>query len=363
MYMTKHKPKALVDTDGMPNGEWLKWRTTGIGGSDAAAIYGLSPWTTKRALYYAKIGTIKDASPNPYTLDFGHCVEPFVATWFQQAFETKYKSWLEGKLGKKIAEFNIYKDTYMYQHPDYPFMQANLDYRFRVKTAEGEVIQGIFECKTTSYHIAIDKWGHDECPDYYETQCRHYMAIMNVPYTIIACAWGNNENDYGVAFIERDEESEKDLISREKDFWENNVKKGVAPPLDPNKGAQELEAFKSYRISDLIKAGKLKEIDPSEIEVMEACNDYLSYKAQKDALEAEISKISSKMDASKVTLLEALSKNDIDEIFVNKQFLVKNKASTTKRLDTARVKSDYPEIYEKCLKTTNSTRFTIKDIS
>ena len=360
MYLTKHTPKCVVDTDGMPHSDWLKWRTTGIGGSDVAAIYGISPWTTKRALYYAKIGLIKDDAPNPYTLDFGHCVEPFVATWFQQAFETKYKKWLEGKLGKKILQFNIYKDTFMYQHPKYPFMQANLDYRFRVETVDGEVIQGIFECKTTSYHIAHEKWKNDHCPDYYETQCRHYMAIMNVPYTIIACAWGNNENDYGVAFIERDAKSEKELITKEKDFWENNVLKRVPPPVDPNKGEQEMNAFKSYRIDDLIKSGKLKELDNSEDDIISACENISEYNSEIKNLEAKIAKLKAKVEGEKVILLETLSKNDSEEILVDKKFIVKNKSVVTVRVNSKKLKEEYPDIYEECINESISSRFNVK---
>lgn len=359
MYLTKHKPKCIVDTDGMPNDEWLKWRTTGIGGSDVAAIYGISPWTTKRALYYSKIGLIKDNPPNPYTLDFGHCVEPFVATWFQQAFETKYKSWLERNLGKKIKSFNIYKDTFMYQHPDHPFMQANLDYRFVVTTLDDETIQGIFECKTTSYHIGFDKWKDNICPSYYETQCRHYMAIMNVPYTIIACAWGNNENDYGVAFVERDEKTEKELIAAEEDFWVNNVQKRNPPPLNSNKGEQELEAYNSYKVSKNIKNGTLKEINYASSEVIDACMEIVDLKEQERELKAEIDGLESKINAKKVALLEVLDKNNTTEIRVNDMFTVRNKVTISNRFNTAKFQEEHPEVYKKYLKESTSSRFTV----
>ena len=35
--------------------EWLAWRDTGLGSSDAAAVLGLSPWKTRRALWEEKL--------------------------------------------------------------------------------------------------------------------------------------------------------------------------------------------------------------------------------------------------------------------------------------------------------------------
>ena len=34
--------RILVDTEGLSNEEWLKWRKKGLGGSDIAAILGIS---------------------------------------------------------------------------------------------------------------------------------------------------------------------------------------------------------------------------------------------------------------------------------------------------------------------------------
>ena len=49
-------PSVLVDTEGLTEEEWLNYRRLGIGGSDAAAIMGQSPFCTKRDLYYDKCG-------------------------------------------------------------------------------------------------------------------------------------------------------------------------------------------------------------------------------------------------------------------------------------------------------------------
>ena len=49
-----YEAAVLVDTENLSREDWLSWRRKGIGGSDAAAVMGLSPFCTKRDLYYDK---------------------------------------------------------------------------------------------------------------------------------------------------------------------------------------------------------------------------------------------------------------------------------------------------------------------
>ena len=49
---SEYKPLVLVDTADLPEDVWLEYRRRGIGGSDAAAILGVSPFATARDLYY-----------------------------------------------------------------------------------------------------------------------------------------------------------------------------------------------------------------------------------------------------------------------------------------------------------------------
>ena len=49
-----YQPEVLVDTADLSREDWLDYRRLGIGGSDAAAIMGLSPFSTIRDLYFDK---------------------------------------------------------------------------------------------------------------------------------------------------------------------------------------------------------------------------------------------------------------------------------------------------------------------
>lgn len=52
-----YAPQILVGTEGLPREQWLEYRRKGIGGSDAAAVLGISPFRTGRDLYYDKLNS------------------------------------------------------------------------------------------------------------------------------------------------------------------------------------------------------------------------------------------------------------------------------------------------------------------
>lgn len=51
-----YEPEIIVDTDTLSREDWLSYRKFGIGGSDVAAIMGISPFATIRDLYNDKFG-------------------------------------------------------------------------------------------------------------------------------------------------------------------------------------------------------------------------------------------------------------------------------------------------------------------
>ena len=56
----RQEPKVLVSTENLTEQEWLAYRRQGIGGSDVAAILGISPFRTARDLYDDKLNIIVD---------------------------------------------------------------------------------------------------------------------------------------------------------------------------------------------------------------------------------------------------------------------------------------------------------------
>lgn len=60
-----YTPEVVVeDITALTEEEWRGYRCLGIGGSDAAAVCGVSPWKTARDLYEEKIQKVVVADPD-----------------------------------------------------------------------------------------------------------------------------------------------------------------------------------------------------------------------------------------------------------------------------------------------------------
>ena len=200
------EPLVLVETAELTEEEWLSYRRRGIGGSDVAALLGISPWRTARDLYYDKlnIAAVEDEESNWVALEMGHLLEPLVAKIFER--KTGYK---------------VYQLKKMFQHAEYPWMLADVDYF--VELPDGTI--GILEIKTTNYNARDNWWldGEETVPVYYESQGRHYMAVMDVDRCFFCCLYGNNEEETIIREIRRDMAYEEEMIYLEQYFWENYV--------------------------------------------------------------------------------------------------------------------------------------------
>ena len=169
-----YEPLVLVDTADLPEEEWLEYRRRGIGGSDAAAILGVSPFATARDLYYDKLKVVsyEDGESNWVQKKVGHLLEDLVA----EIFHVK-------------TGFEIYQVKKMFYHPVYTYMLADIDYFIRLPNGK----TAILEIKTTNYN-AKDHWwcdGQEIVPVNYEIQGRHYMCVMNMDEVYFCCLYGN----------------------------------------------------------------------------------------------------------------------------------------------------------------------------
>lgn len=145
----RSQPQILVETAGLSEEEWLAYRRKGIGGSDVAALLGISPWRTARDLYFDKLNivAVEDNEDNWVALEMGHLLEPLVAKIFQH--RTGYK---------------VYQIKKMFQHPQYSWMLADVDYF--VELPDGST--AILEIKTTNYNARDNWWlnGEETVPVY-----------------------------------------------------------------------------------------------------------------------------------------------------------------------------------------------------
>lgn len=188
--------------------EWLALRKTGIGGSDAAIVAGLSGFETALGLYLVKTGDIEPDSDSEQNeaMRWGHLLEDVVAEEYSR------------RTGNKIRRNNR-----MLRSKQWPFMLANLD-----REIVGE--PRLLECKTARF--GGPEWGPsgtDQVPEAYLIQCQHYLAVTNKREIDLAVLIGGQ--DFRVYRIARNESLINSLILIEEQFW-NQVKQGVPPEPD-----------------------------------------------------------------------------------------------------------------------------------
>ena len=189
-----------------------------IGGSAAAIVMGVSPWTTRTEYAIEKTGLVEPKVKhvfNSAAKEAGHAYEDAVAKSFV--------SYMKRELN---ADVEIVNDDSIYRNTAYPFAQINLDRR--IVAINGKPCDGILECKTTSFRNvqAINKWLDGICPDYYELQCRYYMAVMDVEFCYICCSWGFTPDTMAVIRIDRDLGIEKTLMD-ECAYFADCIEQGI----------------------------------------------------------------------------------------------------------------------------------------
>ena len=198
--------------------EFLARRRSGIGGSDIAAIIGISPWRTTRDIYLDKKGLVEPQEETD-ALYWGTTLEDIVAKEYAK------RTW------RKINRCNQ-----QFTHPEHPFLIANIDRAVYDENGKKPVVNGklvtsrILECKTASQYAAQD-WGEpgtDQIPEYYKAQVQWYMGITGAKVCDVAVLIGNR--DFRIYTVERDEDVIQYLFREGITFWREYIEKDVMPP-------------------------------------------------------------------------------------------------------------------------------------
>ncbi|UIY60042.1 YqaJ viral recombinase family nuclease [Burkholderia cepacia] len=190
--------------------DWLEERLSGVGGSDAAAALGLSPYKTTYELWLEKTKQLAAEDLDEVErIQFGRLMEDIIAREYAR------------REGVKVRRRNQ-----IVRHPKYPWMLANVD-----RLIEGER-RGL-ECKNVdAMAFRMGEWGEpgtDQVPEHYLLQCQHYMIVLDYPeWDLAACVGGNRLEKF---VIRRDPELEQMIVDGEHDFW-HRVEQHDAPDPD-----------------------------------------------------------------------------------------------------------------------------------
>ena len=192
-------------------------RTKFIGGSDAAAILGVSRWKTPFQLYQEKIGAfIEESNPaRDKVLNRGKRWEPVVVEM------------LLDELTSRGHEVEVIARNARYQDPEFPFLACEIDLELRI---DGEEVNG--EMKTVHPFAAKD-WGEegtDEIPIYYVAQGMHGLMIKPRRRVIVTALIG--ADDLRIHELVRDDEHIAAIRQKEIAFWQRIQDRNPPEPTD-----------------------------------------------------------------------------------------------------------------------------------
>lgn len=310
---------VLAKTKGMERDEWLRYRTHGIGGSDAAAVAGLNPWKSPVDVWLEKTGMV-----SPPDLD-----EMNEAAYWGTVLEDLIAKEFTRQTGLKVRRRNA-----ILRHPDYPFMIADVD-RLITSPDEGT---GVLEVKTTSAW-ARDQWDGDRVPDHYMIQLQHYLAVTGCKWGYMAVLIGGQT--YKHVRVERDDELINYLVQIEAEFW-RLVESQTPPVYDGSEASSEV-------LKRLYPKGRPEQITLPD-EALTLIEQY------EEAAKAE--KVAKARKEAAANQLKGLLGEY--EVGVVGGRIVTWKTVVSRKLDEQRLAADHPDLAERYMVDSSYRRFGIK---
>lgn len=214
----------------MTREEWLQERKKGLGGSDIAAILGLSPWRGPLEVYADKRGLIEDAPDAPH-LEWGRRLEGVVAQ--------KYAEGLPVGLGLHRGDAGGYGAPLV--GPE-EWMRASPDGLVGSTGVDISPVGWGLEIKTSRSSTGWGDPGTDEIPAYYRTQVAWYQAVLGLDRWDVAVLIGGT--DYREYTVRRDAELERRIVESARAFWFDHVVAGVPPAPGPQSGPTVAALYK-----------------------------------------------------------------------------------------------------------------------
>lgn len=292
--------------------EQKKERILGIGGSDIAAVAGISSYKTPLDVYLIKIGEKDDGDITSESIDVGNDLESYVANKYAQ------------KMG---VDIEIPQNSLV--HPEYYWMRCNLDFIVKGSTIVGE-------CKTTG--ALGEEWGDegtDEIPAPYLLQCAHNAIVSEHLYgttrvDLPVFSGGRGGLKHRVYTYTRNSKLESRIIEMEREFWQEHVEKRIPPQPTTFKEAGILWPSAQHH---------------TKVATMDAIETINALKDIRDS----IKKLQQQEEAKKIEICNYLQDASI-LLDADGSSLVTWKNQEANRMDLESFKKTHPKLYREFLK-------------
>lgn len=269
--------------------QWLDWRKADLTSTEAAALFGASPYTTEYELYHVKAGLLPPAE-------------------FEANERMKWGNRLEGAIALGVAEdFGLIVEPFkVYMRVPELRMGSSFDFKI-VGLADGftgdesardmfrRLGPGIMEVKNVDGLQFRRTWldGEEgvEAPPHIEFQVQHQLEVADLGWSLIAPLVGGNKP---VPVIrERDLEVGKAIVAKAREFWARvDTKTAPAPDFVNDAGT----------ISKLYFDNDGSSIDlPEDFRLIQLCQEYKA--AAADEKDAKDRKAAAKAEI--LTIIEA----------------------------------------------------------
>ncbi|AAZ18835.1 probable phage-related protein [Psychrobacter arcticus 273-4] len=330
----KYQDANAIKTSTLCREDWLTLRQSGIGGSDIAAIIGVSPYATAYDIYQSKTQPLADEDMNEFAY-WGTILEDTVAREFSK------------RSGLKIQNVN-----FLMRHPEHRWAIANIDRAVvnnevkgwgNVRFKDGKLTTDqIVEIKTASEYVGKN-WGNeesDEVPDQYQCQAQWYMGVTDTQVCHMAVLIGGNK--YRQYKIERHQDFIDYLFEAAESFWTHNVLAGVEPDATTLQNAKD--KYPRHNPDTTL------DVEPDS-EAAKAFEHYESLKAQEKEVKAAL-------ELAQTDLICQIQDNET--LAIDGEVVATYKVQVSNRFDSSRLKKDMPELAEKYIKQSESRVMRVK---
>ena len=290
--------------------QYLEERRKGIGGSDIAAVLGLSPWKTAYQVYQEKRKEVDDWKGNEAT-DWGKRLEPVLRQWYSDTTGRAVR------MPEKII-----------CHGKYPYMLASLD----GFTDDRRIV----EIKTARHGKGWGAPGTNEIPDYYALQCQHYMVVTGYEVTDVPVTIGGGSPE--LYEVPADREVQEMILEAAAEFW-RRVENGDPP--EPKSYADVVSRYGASRGAGAVYA------DEADIAKVASLRDVRQRIAELEAFEDDL----------KAGLIKKIGDSHDVMVDADGRALVTYKlARPASRFDSKTFEKEHPELYKSYLKTSEAQR-------